>query len=106
MTIGSVFSLETVYILTGGALLIFALMTFADRTNPQRVGSGLFWLTLGIIFMFGGVAPYWLTGLLVVFLVSLDGFGKVSRGRAEPDSLKRAEEAAQSGERLFVSRDE
>jgi uncharacterized membrane protein len=106
MTNISLFSLEAVYVLTGVTLLIFALMTFADRTNPQRVGSGLFWLTLGIIFMFGGVAPYWLTGLLVVFLVSLDGFGKVSRGRAEIDFLKRAEDAAQSGKRLFVSQSE
>lgn len=106
MTNISLFSLEAVYVLTGVTLLIFAWMTFADRTNPQRVGSGLFWLTLGIIFMFGGVAPYWLTGLLVVFLVSLDGFGKVGRGRAETDFLKRAEDAAQSGKRLFVSQSE
>jgi uncharacterized membrane protein len=80
MTIGSIFSLEAVYVLTGVTLLIFALMTFADRANPRRVGSGCFWLTLGTIFMFGGVAPHWLTGLLVLFLVALDGFGQVGRG--------------------------
>src|SRR5262249_60637962 len=76
----SVFSLDAVYVLTGVALLIFALMTFVDRSNPRRVGSGCFWFTLGIIFMFGSVSPHWLTGMLVLFLVALDGFGQVGRG--------------------------
>jgi uncharacterized membrane protein len=102
MTMDSVFSLEAVYVLTGVALLIFAFMTFADRTNPRRVGSGCFWLTLGIIFVFGGVAPYWLTGLLVLFLVALDGFGQVSRGSGETDPVEQAEHAKRLGNRIFI----
>jgi uncharacterized membrane protein len=102
MTIGSVFSLEAVYVLTGVALLIFGLMTFADRTNPRRLGTGLFWLTLGIIFMFGGVTPHWLTGLLVLFLVALDGFGQVGRGRVETDPVEQAEHARRLGNRIFI----
>ncbi len=102
MTIGSVFSLEAVYVLTGVALLIFASMTFADRTNPRRLGSGLFWLTLGIIFMFGGVTPHWLTGLLALFLVALDGFGQVGRGRVETDPVEQAEHARRLGNRIFI----
>jgi uncharacterized membrane protein len=102
MTIGSVFSLEAVYVLTGVALLIFALMTFADRTNPRRLGSGFFWLTLGIIFMFGSVTPHWLTGLLVLFLVALDGFGQVGRGRVETDPVEQAEHARRLGNRIFI----
>src|SRR5215813_191818 len=102
MIIGHVFSLETVYVLTGVALLIFALMTFADSANPRRVGSGCFWLTLGIIFMFGGVAPYWLTGSLVLFLVALDGFGQVGRGRIETDTAEKAEHARRLGNRIFI----
>ena len=102
MIIGYVFSLETVYVLTGVALLIFALMTFADRANPRRLGSGCFWLTLGIIFMLGGVAPYWLTGLLVLFLVALDGFGQVGRGRVEADTAEQAGHARRLGNRIFI----
>jgi len=102
MIIGYVFSLETVYVLTGVTLLIFALMTFADGANPRRLGSGCFWLTLGIIFMFGGVAPYWLTGLLVLFLVALDGFGRVGRGRVETDTAEQAEHARRLGNRIFI----
>ena len=102
MTIGYVLSLETVYVLTGVTLLIFALMTFADRTNPRRLGSGLFWMTFGIIFMFGGVAPHWLTGLLALFLVALDGFGQVRRGSAETDPVEQAEHARRLGNRIFI----
>ncbi len=100
-----IFSLDAVYVLTGVALLIFALMTFADRSNPRRVGSGLFWLTLGIIFVFGSVAPHWLTGLLVLFLVALDGAGRVSRGSGETDPITaptRAEHARRLGNRIFI----
>jgi uncharacterized membrane protein len=102
MTIGSVFSLEAVYVLTGVTLLIFALMTFTDRTNPRRLGSGLFWMALGIIFVFGGVAPHWLTGLLVLFLVALDGFGQVRRGNAEANTTEQAEHARRLGNRIFI----
>ncbi len=102
MTISSIFSLEAVYVLTGVTLLIFALMTFTDRTNPRRMGSGCFWLTLGIIFAFGGVTPHWLTGLLVLFLVALDGFGQVRRGSAETDPVEQAEHARRLRNRIFI----
>jgi uncharacterized membrane protein len=98
----SVFSLDAVYVLTGVVLLIFAWMTFADRTNPQRVGSGCFWLTLGIIFAFGSLMPYWLTGLLVLFMVALDGAGRVSRGAHQSDQASQAEHARRLGNRIFV----
>lgn len=102
MIISYVFSLEAVYVLTGVTLLIFAWMTFTDSANPRRVGSGCFWLTLGIIFMFGGVAPHWFTGLLVLFLVALDGFGQVGRGNVETDSTEQAEHARRLGNHIFI----
>jgi uncharacterized membrane protein len=101
----SVFSLDTVYVLTGVTLLIFALMTFADRANQRRVGSGCFWLTLGIIFTLGSVTPHWLTGLLVLFLVTLDGMGQVSRGSGVTDSRAKSAQAEHSrrlGNRIFI----
>jgi uncharacterized membrane protein len=98
----SIFSLDAVYVLTGIALLIFALMTFTDRSNPRRVGSGCFWLTLGVIFAFGGVMPHWLTGLLVLFMVALDGLGQVGRGGQQTDQAAQAEHARALGNRIFI----
>jgi uncharacterized membrane protein len=80
---GKLFSLDTVYVLTGLVLSIFSLLTFTDRTNSRRVGSGLFWLILGAIFIFGSLMPHWLTGMLVLLMVTLDGLGMVQRGTAQ-----------------------
>ena len=80
---GKLFSLDTVYVLTGLVLSIFSFLTFTDRTNSRRVGSGLFWLILGTIFIFGSLMPHWLTGMLVLLMVTLDGLGMVQRGTAE-----------------------
>ncbi|HYV05585.1 MAG TPA: DUF979 family protein, partial [Blastocatellia bacterium] len=91
----AILSLSAVYALTGLVLLGFAVMTFADRSNRRRFGSGLFWLILGIIFIFGtdkngGLLPHWITGLLVLVMVGLDGAGRVTRGR--PDDATRDEQ--------------
>lgn len=88
--IEKLFTLDVVYALTGIVLFIFAAMTFMDKSNPRRFGSGMFWLLLGVIFAFGSWMPYWLTGVLVLAMVALDGLGRVTRGNvgeqaSEPD---------------------
>lgn len=40
--IENIFSLDAVYVLTGIVLFVFAAMTFTDKSNPRRIGSGLF----------------------------------------------------------------
>lgn len=98
--IEKLFSLDAVYLLTGIVLFIFAAMTFADQTNPRRIGSGLFWLVLGLIFAAGGVMPYWLTGLLVLLLVTLDGSGQV--GKSEAQSRDAEPKKNSFGNQIFV----
>ncbi|HQR32980.1 MAG TPA: DUF979 family protein [Blastocatellia bacterium] len=94
------FSLDAVYLLTGIVLFIFAAMTFTDKTNSRRIGSGLFWLVLGLIFAAGGVMPYWLTGLLVLLLVTLDGLGQV--GKSEAQSRDSESTGSPFGNQIFV----
>ena len=100
--IGAIFSLETIYILTGLVLLVFSLFTFRDRTNPHRVASAVFWLILGCIFGLGGVLPNWLTGLLVLALVALDGVGRVGRGRDQTDKATQERHAHRLRNRIFA----
>ncbi len=45
--------LEFFYILIGLLLMMTAVRTFKDQTNPARIGTSLFWLLLGIIFAAG-----------------------------------------------------
>jgi uncharacterized membrane protein len=100
---GWVFSLQAVYVLVGLVLVVFASMTFRDRGNPRRVGSGLFWVILGLIFIAGGLLPHWLTGMLVLLMVALDGTGQVRRGSStEVSKAEQEKEAARLGNRIFL----
>src|SRR5260370_17052263 len=78
-------------------------MTFSDRANKHRTGGGLFWLILGVIFIFGGILPHWFTGLLVLMMVGIDGAGRVSRGHYhESTKAEQAEHARRLGDRIFL----
>lgn len=102
-TSAAVFSLDSVYLLTGIVLLVFAIMNFRDQGNPRRIGSGFFWLILGLIFALGSLLPHWLTGLLVLAMVSLDGTGRVARGSyGEATRAEQAAEARRLGDRVFI----
>jgi uncharacterized membrane protein len=95
--------LELVYVPTGLVLLIFAALTLADRGNPHRVTSAIFWLILASIFALGGVMPHWLTGLLVLAMVAIDGAGRISRGsRAEPSKQEQVTQARRLSHKIFL----
>lgn len=99
----ALFSLDAVYVLTGLVLWVFAAMSFRDRANKRRKGTGLFWLILGAIFVFGSSLPYWITGLLVLTMVGIDGTGGVSRGNYnESTKAHQAERARKLGNRIFM----
>jgi uncharacterized membrane protein len=76
----AVTSLEAIFVLSGIVLIGIGAFTFLDRANPARIGTGLFWVLLGIAFAFGAVLPSWLTGLLVIAMVAIDGLGLVRHG--------------------------
>ena len=99
----ALFSLDSVYVLTGLVLWVFAAMTLRDRANKRRIGSAFFWLILGVIFVFGSALPHWFTGLLVLVMVAIDGIGGVSRGHYnESTKTEQGEHARRLGDRIFV----
>ncbi|HXF38587.1 MAG TPA: DUF979 domain-containing protein [Blastocatellia bacterium] len=100
---GAIFSLEFVYVLTGIVLWLFAAMTFRDRANKRRSGSASFWVILGAIFVFGSVLPHWLTGVLVLVMVGIDGSGGVSRGHYhESTKAEQAQHAKRLRNKIFI----
>jgi len=102
-TASRILSLETVYVLTGIVLLIFAVMSFRDRGNSHRMTTSLFWFIFGLIFIAGSLLPHWLTGLLVLLMVALDGAGRVTRGsHIEASKAEQAREADRLGNRIFL----
>ena len=100
---GKVLSLETIYVLTGLVLLLFAIRGFRDRHNKHRIGTGLFWSIFAVIFILGSMLPHWLTGLLVLSMTVLDGMGKVTRGGSvEATKQEQAAEATRLRNRIFI----
>jgi len=96
-------SLEAIFVLSGIVLLVIGAFTFADRANPARVGTGLFWVLLGLAFALGGVLPSWVTGLLVVGMVVIDGLGLVRKGAyGEASHEERVRAADRFGWRIFL----
>src|SRR4051812_12386833 len=99
------FSLDAVYAAVGLFLWIFAAQNFRDRSNEHRLGSALFWSTLGTIFAFGGRMPHWVTGLLVLFMVAIDGAGRVGHKAAAggaTTSGQAIEKARALGDKIFL----
>jgi uncharacterized membrane protein len=101
----ALFSLDAVYVLTGVVLWVFAALNFRDRANANRKGSALFWLILGAVFILGSVMPHWLTGVLVLVMVGLDGAGRVGH-KARAEGTTKSGQAAQKepslGNKIFL----
>ncbi|MBF0775527.1 hypothetical protein BVE84_04100 [Streptococcus azizii] len=87
--------LEIAYIIMGLQLLYTAYCTFKDDSNDVRIGTSLFWGTLGVIFVAGSYIPSLVTGILVVFLAILTLFKQVKIGRLPAFYEEKAEEASQ-----------
>ncbi len=99
----ALFDMEIVYTLTGAALMVFAGFTAGDRRNTARFGTALFWFILGVLFVLGSHMPAWISGLLVIALVALDGAGQVRQGAyREAAPAQRAAAAERLGWRLFA----
>lgn len=99
----ALFTLEAVFVLSGLTLAAIAALSFVDRANPSRLGTGAFWLLLAVTFALGSVMPAWLTGTLVLAMVALDGLGLVRHGDyREPPHSERAASAARLGNRILL----
>lgn len=97
-----IFSLGAVYLITGLVLVCFAILTVADHGHPRRWGTGAFWLILGVIFGVGGMVPHWVTGILVIAMVMLDGAGQVRHGPMPDWKTEQARHARELGDRIFL----
>ncbi len=99
---------EWFYWLCGAIFLAVAALTFADRTNVKRYGSGAFWSLLGGAFIYSTfvvhkTAPAWVLGLAVIVMALLVAAGQLGRGETPGPSREEQETGADRfGNRLFV----
>jgi len=85
--------LEFFYILIGLLAMMTAVRSFRDQTNSARIGTGLFWLLLGIIFAFGNFLPYAVSGIMLVVIGILTLFKQVKIGNITQLNEKEGEKA-------------
>lgn len=91
--------LEFFYILIGLLLMMTAVRTFKDTTNPVRFGTSLFWLLLGVIFAAGNFIPYFISGILLTVMGTLTLFKQVKVGK----TAELTEEEGQAGAKRIGS---
>ncbi|BBW96221.1 DUF979 domain-containing protein [Geobacillus sp. FSL W8-0032] len=96
-------SMEAVYIFLGIVVTLGSVWTFADRSNPKRLTSGLFYLLYGVTLLFGSVIPPFYTGVLVLIMVAIVGFGGLKLGKYEEASPEERQQHRQRlNNRLFI----
>lgn len=87
--------LEFFYILIGLLLMMTAVRTFKDQTNPARIGTSLFWLLLGIIFAAGNYIPFLISGVLLTIMGALTLFKQVKVGKTATITEEEGQAGAQ-----------
>ena len=96
-------ALEIVYILTGIVLTIVAIQSFNDKENTKRVGTGLFWLTYAISFIFGKYIPDEINGWMVIFMAIIVGTKQLGKGSYNESSTEmKLSESQRIGNAIFV----
>ncbi|WCM87190.1 DUF979 domain-containing protein [Acidovorax sp. NCPPB 3576] len=96
-------TIQHLYYLVGAILAVTAVMTVADRSNPKRFSSGLFWALYSLVFLVGDLLPpIWVgTGAVVMALIA--GFGGVGAGKHTPRTPAEYQTSAtRLGNRLFI----
>ena len=96
-------ALEVVYILTGIVLTIVAIQSFNDKENTKRIGTGLFWLTYAISFIFGKYIPDEINGWMVIFMAAIVATKQLGKGfYSESSTEMKLSESKRIGNAIFV----
>lgn len=100
------------YWLAGAVLLVVAIMSWRDKSNPRRLTTGLFWGLYGLVFLLGDWT-YQLVGDkrkvniavggVVVVLALIAGFGGVRLGSYHQRSQKRNRQRETPRQQTFLS---
>lgn len=83
---------ECVYILIGIIAIYAGVKNFRDEGNPSRLGTGIFWTSLGVVIAFGRWLPSIVSGILVVVMVVPAIMQKVKPGTQDAPSKELTEE--------------
>lgn len=95
--------LEVIYIVIGLITLYTGIKNALDKENPSRVGTAIFWCSLGIVLSFGRWIPPIINGVLVVIMTLPSILGKVKIGKQEAPTAEQTKAAYNRiGMKIFV----
>lgn len=96
-------TLGFVYVLSGLAFALLALLGLLDRTNPKRFGNAAFWGLLAVSMLAGDRLGDFGNGLLVLALVAIAGAGQIGKAPGgDIPAEEQADSAARHGNFLLL----
>lgn len=95
--------LEIVYVVIGLITIYTGVKNAMDKENPSRVGTGVFWCSLGVVLGFGRFIPPMASGVLIIIMTLPAIFKKVKIGKVDlPDEKYTKEMAEKIGMKIFI----
>lgn len=73
--------LEALYIIIGFVTIYTGLKNGMDKNNPSRLGTAIFWCSLGIVLSFGRWIPPMINGILIIVMTLPPILKKVRTGK-------------------------
>lgn len=95
--------LEVVYIVIGLITIYTGVKNAMDKENPSRLGTGVFWCSLGIVLGFGRWIPPMANGVLIIIMTLPAILKKVKIGKVDlPDESYTKQMAEKIGMKIFI----
>ncbi|HLQ41091.1 MAG TPA: DUF979 domain-containing protein [Tetragenococcus sp.] len=73
--------LEIMYIIMGLMVLYTGIKNLKDKSNPNRIGTAIFWCSLAIVLIFGRFIPAVINGVIIVIMTLPPILKKVNVGK-------------------------
>lgn len=95
--------LEIMYIIMGLITIYVGIKNAMDKKNPSRVGTAIFWCSLGIVLAFGRWVPTKVDGILIIIMTIPAILKKVKIGKQDiPDASYTKQKFEKIGMKVFI----
>jgi uncharacterized membrane protein len=99
----NIITMDSIYYLLGVIVAFIAIRIAFDCQHPNRLGSSLFWALFAITFLFGNVLPPFYVGCIVLIMVLLAAWNKVTKSQEkEASAQERAQHADNLKNKIFM----
>jgi len=95
--------LEVIYIIIGLVTIYTGVKNAMDKDNPSRLGTAVFWCSLGLVLTFGRWIPSTLNGVLIIIMTIPAILKKVKIGKQDiPDAAYTKQKFEKIGMKIFI----